>query len=154
MQSRAFSYIEFRDTRSIDGFLTILGLLLALTIIIWWIETHACENYRYSEGNKLTSLSHRSIPEPVGLGILMQSSIEGEKDTRCCERLRGWFLHLVAEARFVISEETWTNLVVDILQAKLDIDAEEGLLLPIQESERIGAEKDQLEVKSNPVREC
>jgi hypothetical protein len=126
--------------------LTILGLLMALTIIIWWTETHACENYRSSEGDKLTTLSHRRVSEPVGLGISMQSSKEGKRNTKCCERLRGWFPYPIVKAQSAIAVKRWTNSAVDMLRAELDTDAEEGLLLPVQEIERTGREKNQAEL--------
>lgn len=126
---------------------------MALTIIIWRTETHACENYRNSEGEIFTILSHRRVPEPVGLGISMQSSKEGRRDIACCERLRGWFLYLNAKAPFAIAAERWTNSAVDMLRAELDTDAEEGLLLPVQDIEKTGREKNQTEFKVDPDRE-
>jgi hypothetical protein len=128
--------------------LTILGSLMALTIIIWWTEIYDCENYRNSEkGNRLTTLSQTKTSGPVGLGIMMQCAKEGKTETRLHERLRGLLSHFSKRVRLVNTVERWLNAVVAKLRDELDTDGEEGLLLHVRESERIGEREESDRVK-------
>jgi hypothetical protein len=123
--------------------LTLLGILVTMAIIVWWTETRACENCRNSEDNKFTTLRQSRASGPVGLGITMQSAKEGKRENRLYERLRGLLSRLSKKAWLVDTMERWLNVVVAKLRDELDTDAEEGLLLPVQEIERVGGAKDQ-----------
>ena len=117
--------------------LILLVILTGITGIIWWIELHACKDFKDQE-------SQMENPKPVGLGIMMQPRRERRREIEYRERLRAWLVRLTKKAHFANTMKRWTDSAAAVLRAELGIDAEEGLLLPVQEKERLGGEKDEI----------
>lgn len=111
-----------------------LVILMGMTGIIWWMELHACKDLKDQE-------SRIENPKPVGLGIMMQPRRE-RREIEYRERLRAWLVQLIKKAHFASTMKRWTDSAAAILRVEPGIDAEEGLLLPVQEKERFGGEKD------------
>jgi len=86
-------------------------------------------------------------PKPVGLGIMMQPRRERRREIEYRERLRAWLVQLIKKAHFANTMKRWTDSAAAVLRAEPGIDAEDGLLLPVQEKERFGREKDEIGIK-------
>jgi hypothetical protein len=123
--------------------LTLLGFLVIMSVVIWWTEINACKDSRNQECRTHTTSSQMRDTEPVGLGITKQPTKEGKIEIGYHETMRCWLSQVVRKVHFGDTVERWTNSAVAILRAELDMDAEKGLLLSVQESERSKGEKDQ-----------
>lgn len=121
--------------------LAFLILLTVMTGFIWWIELHACNK----SGDQA---SQARDPDPIGLGIKMQPSQEGRRDIGYRGQLESLFSHLIKTAGSGNPVERWMTSAVLVLRAELGMDAEEGLLLPVQESEKIQEGKHSIIEKS------
>jgi hypothetical protein len=119
--------------------LTFLVILMAMTIIIWWTEIRTCKNPEDRERQTRTTSNQMRGPE-VGLGVTLKPVKERKRYIRGYERIRFWFVQSIKMAWATDAMERWTSSVVAILRAELDTDVEAGLLLSVQESERIGAD--------------
>ena len=120
--------------------LMFLVILMGMTGIIWWTELHACKDFKDQE-------SQMENPKPVGLGIMMQPRRERRREIEYRERLRAWLVQLIKKAHFANTMKRWTDSAAAVLRAEPGIDAEDGLLLPVQEKERFGREKDEISIK-------
>jgi hypothetical protein len=134
--------------------LTLFGFLMVMTVIIWWTEMNACKDSRNHERQTHTTSSQTEDTESVGLGITIQPAKKEEKAMEHYERVRCWLSQVVRKVHFGSTVEMWTDSTVAILRAELDMDAEKGLLLPVQESQRSKGEKDRIEIISDPDRKC
>jgi hypothetical protein len=114
-----------------------------MSVVIWWTEINACKDSRNQECQTHTTSSQMRDTEPVGLGITKQPTKEGKIEIGYHEKMRCWLSQVVRKVHFGDTVERWTNSAVAILRAELDMDAEKGLLLSVQESERSKGEKDQ-----------
>lgn len=123
----------------------LLGLLLALAIMMWFAESKGYQTSHNSEREERKRNESKTNVEPIGLGIILQPAIEDREETSGCERLKGWLTIVVERGKSASTIGDWTNFVVSKARAELGMDVEEGLLLPIRESERIGSEKSQTE---------
>jgi hypothetical protein len=134
--------------------LTLLAILMIMTVIIWWTEIHACEDSRNADCQKGPTLSQTRGSEPVGLGITIQPTKEGRKETSYQQRMRCWLVQSNRRARFADMVGRWTDSAVAMLRAELDTDAEQGLLLSVQASERSKREKGRIEIRVDSDRKC
>ncbi|CAD0087233.1 unnamed protein product [Aureobasidium mustum] len=89
----------------------------------------------------------RKDAEPIGLGITLQPTAEERKEIGCCVRLKGWLSTITKRGKSPDIIERWINSAVFRARTDLDANAEEGLLLPVQENERIGSEKNQVYIE-------
>lgn len=133
---------------------TFLIILIAMTIIIWWTEIHTGKESKGRGHQTHTRSSQIKSPELVGLGITMRPAKEGKRYIRGYERIRAWIFQSIKKAWAIDAMERWTNSAIAILRAELNTDVEKGLLLSVQESERIGREKKQIEFKVEAGRKC
>jgi hypothetical protein len=122
--------------------LTLLGFLMVMTVIIWWNEINACNDSRNQDRQTHTTSSPTKDTEAVGLGMTMQQAKEEKKVIGYHERMRYWAFQFNRKAWIPSAVERWTNSAVAILRAELDMDAEKGLLLSVQEGGRSKGEKD------------
>lgn len=117
--------------------LAFVVILVVMTGIIWWVEVHACQGYE-DQGIETKNW------KPVGLGITMQPAKERKTGFGYRERFKGRLAQFDGISWFGEISQRWTSSAVAVLRAELGIDGEEGLLLPVQEKERIGPGKDQV----------
>jgi hypothetical protein len=118
---------------------------MVMTGIIWWTATHDCGNSRDQE-------SQTEDPKPIVLGITMRPANEERAEIGHSDRLTGWLFRSIRKVRFSDMVERWTDSAVAVLQAELGMDAEEGLLLPVQESERMEGKNHRIDIEVDPGR--
>jgi hypothetical protein len=134
--------------------LALLGFLMVMTVIIWWTEMNACKDSRHQECQTHTTSSQTENTESAGLGITIQPAKEEEKAMEHYERVRCWLSQVVRKVHFGSTVEMWTDSAVAMLRAELDTDAEQGLLLSVQASERSKREKGRIEIRVDSDRKC
>lgn len=135
--------------------LILLGLLLAMATVMWLAESKGRQKSRRSECQERKIISKpRTKAEPVGLGITLHPVGEERKEVGVSERLKGWLSTIVQRGKFARIFERWSNFAVSRARTDLDMNAEEGLLLAVRESERIGSEKNQIGITLDFDREC
>ena len=128
--------------------LILLGLLLVMATTMWLTESKDCQaSHRLGCEKRKPMSEARIIAEPVGLGIILQPAIVEREGVRGTERLKGWFSTITKREKSPGIIERWINSAVFRARTDLDANAEEGLLLPVQENERIGSEKNQVYIE-------
>lgn len=114
--------------------------------MMWFIEIKGYQTLHNSKRQERKSKNEsRGNAAPIGLGIILQQVIEDREETGGCERLQGWLVTVLERGKFAGMLGKCTNFAVSRARAELGMYAEEGLLLPVPESERIGSEKNQID---------
>lgn len=126
----------------------LMALLLAMATVMWLAEIKDRQTSSKTEcqSDKIIGKTRKDA-ELIGLGITLQPTAEEKKEIGCCERLKGWLPTNIERGKSVNTIERWTNSAVSRLRIDLSVNAEEGLLLPVQENERIGSEKNQVYIE-------
>ncbi|KAG9562029.1 hypothetical protein KCU77_g17655, partial [Aureobasidium melanogenum] len=128
--------------------LILLGFMLAMATMMWLAESKGRKKSQRSEcqERKIMSKPRKNV-EPVGLGIILHPADEGRKEIEVSERLKGWLSIVVERGKSANMTGRWTEFAVSRTRTDLGMNAEEGLLLPVRESERIGIKKDQIGIE-------
>lgn len=122
--------------------LILLGMMLAMATVMWLAESKGRQISQRLEYQERGILSKPRKPtEPIGLGITLHPAVEERWEIGGCERLKYWFSNVVEKGKSVQKFERWTDFVVSRAHDDLNMNAEDGLLLPVRASERIGSEK-------------
>lgn len=133
--------------------LILLGLMLATATMMWLGESKVRQKSQGSKRQERKIISKsRANAEPIGLGITLHPAVEERREIGGYTRLRDWLSNIVDKGKSVKKIERWTDFMVSRARTDLDINAEDGLLLPVRESERIGREKNRIDVElgANP----
>jgi hypothetical protein len=126
--------------------LILLGLMLAMATTMWFAESRGRQTSLRSECQKHKILEKAiANTEPVGLGITLHPDVEERKEIGGRGRLKGRFSASIEKAESARMIARWTNFAVSRAQTDLDMNAEEGLLLPVRESERLWSEKNRID---------
>lgn len=124
---------------------------------MWFAESRGRQTSLRSECQKRKILEKAiaiANAEPVGLGITLHPDDEERKEIGGRGRLKGRFSAIIEKAESARMIARWTNFAVSRAQTDLDMNAEEGLLLPVRESERLWSENNRIDNELDLDRGC
>ncbi|KEQ60381.1 uncharacterized protein M437DRAFT_54613 [Aureobasidium melanogenum CBS 110374] len=128
--------------------LILLGMMLAMATMMWLAESKSLQKWQRSEYQERSILDkQRTDAEPVGLGITLHPAVEERREVGDYERLKNWLSVAVEQGKSAGMTGGWNDFAVSRTRTDLYMNAEEGLLLAVRESERSESGKDQIDIE-------